>query len=414
MLIYPVNINLKSINSISLIAAEENDDNSAIKSINSTGYIENEEVQLEEIETEINDIEENIQKLEVIDDPIIEDLYNELSNINIYEIVEEEVNVLEEQSEDNTIDELVFEDKISDFISINKASAEGELDQNEEQIDEEIEQEFDYPSDEVGGTELISTEITLNIVSDSNEDSSEKEVLDIEEFVEQKQEEEFSLITTSTANAARAGWGYFFAVQSTFVANAKTKNAIFVQTVKVPVTGGIYKPKHFTIKMYNQTKTHRDGDYSTTTSKTFTNVKKNKQVDITTDINSTKFWRGKTVVTGHFSDGSTDVEELKSNRLLLNKKGVIYPTYKDPYSGKKLTQPSSTTYKKNYVNKWTDKNRKDYRNWYNNKFKKLDWKKYEFHHISPRAYSGSNDYSNLIPLKKEFHQKVVSPWWTNY
>lgn len=272
MLIYPVNINLKSINSISLIAAEENDDNSAIKSINSTGYIENEEVQLEEIETEINDIEENIQKLEVIDDPIIEDLYNELSNINIYEIVEEEVNVLEEQSEDNTIDELVFEDKISDFISINKASAEGELDQNEEQIDEEIEQEFDYPSDEVGGTELISTEITLNIVSDSNEDSSEKEVLDIEEFVEQKQEEEFSLITTSTANAARAGWGYFFTVQSTFVANAKTKNAIFVQTVKVPVTGGIYKPKHFTIKMYNQTKTHRDGDYSTTTSKTFTNV----------------------------------------------------------------------------------------------------------------------------------------------
>ncbi|MEK5522415.1 MULTISPECIES: hypothetical protein [Heyndrickxia] len=36
------------------------------------------------------------------------------------------------------------------------------------------------------------------------------------------------------------------------------------------------------------------------------------------------------------------------------------------------------------------------------------------HHIRPREYYGSNDYSNLISLKKQFHRSEVNPWWTNY
>ncbi|EME72543.1 hypothetical protein BSONL12_21594 [Bacillus sonorensis L12] len=35
---------------------------------------------------------------------------------------------------------------------------------------------------------------------------------------------------------------------------------------------------------------------------------------------------------------------------------------------------------------------------------------YEVHHVIPLKYGESNDMNNLFPLKKEFHQKTVTPW----
>nr|WP_286119127.1 HNH endonuclease [Thermoactinomyces sp. DSM 45891] len=35
------------------------------------------------------------------------------------------------------------------------------------------------------------------------------------------------------------------------------------------------------------------------------------------------------------------------------------------------------------------------------------------HHIIPREYGGTNDFDNLIPLPRDFHQQRVTPWWNS-
>lgn len=43
----------------------------------------------------------------------------------------------------------------------------------------------------------------------------------------------------------------------------------------------------------------------------------------------------------------------------------------------------------------------------------VDLTGYDVHHIIPREYGGTNDYSNLIPLAVSDHRTVTS-WWVNY
>ncbi|HEU5383541.1 MAG TPA: HNH endonuclease signature motif containing protein [Ktedonobacteraceae bacterium] len=39
------------------------------------------------------------------------------------------------------------------------------------------------------------------------------------------------------------------------------------------------------------------------------------------------------------------------------------------------------------------------------------WEPYDIHHILPREYGGTNDFWNLVPLPRDLHQLVVTPWW---
>lgn len=383
-----------------------------------TGYISNETVELGELNQEVENIEVKIEQLNTIEDLIVQEMYEELSQIDVQGIVEEETFLLEEQyqevyknieNEESSTAEVSVSNN-SNLFSLSKASANDEV---TEPTDIVVIEE-DYPETSEGINNLVDADLTLKIVVPSN-DNEGFEVQDIDTFIEEtKEASEETLVEPSNAEASSASWGYFFAVQSTFVANHPTTNAKFVQVVEVPITGGITRPVSFTVKMANENKTYRDGSYSTNSSNTFTNVKKNQEVTLVSSITSTKFWRGKATVTGYFSDGSKDVGNLTSDRFLLNKKGVIYPSYKDPGSGKTLTVPEYTNWSKNYVEGWTTTDRNKYRNWYDDNYRDINWSNYEVHHIRPRAYAGTNSNSNLIPLPTDFHRKVVSPWWTNY
>ena len=44
------------------------------------------------------------------------------------------------------------------------------------------------------------------------------------------------------------------------------------------------------------------------------------------------------------------------------------------------------------------------------KYLGVDLTGYDVHHIIPREYGGTNDYSNLIPLAVSDHRTVTS-WW---
>lgn len=42
------------------------------------------------------------------------------------------------------------------------------------------------------------------------------------------------------------------------------------------------------------------------------------------------------------------------------------------------------------------------------------WAEYDIHHIVPREYGGSNDFWNLVPVRRNIHQQQLNPWWNRY
>ncbi|WP_083426426.1 HNH endonuclease signature motif containing protein [Thermoactinomyces sp. DSM 45891] len=57
-----------------------------------------------------------------------------------------------------------------------------------------------------------------------------------------------------------------------------------------------------------------------------------------------------------------------------------------------------------YIGKYGDPKKKD---------DSFNWADYDIHHIIPREYGGTNDFDNLIPLPRDFHQQRVTPWWNS-
>jgi hypothetical protein len=102
---------------------------------------------------------------------------------------------------------------------------------------------------------------------------------------------------------------------------------------------------------------------------------------------------------------------------LLNKVAYEYPPYTDPYSGKFMMQPARTDWAKTTSISWTTTDRNKYTAWYDNTYPNHSWiwnnGTVEIHHIRPRNYGGTNDYSNLVPIPTQRHYDVSS-WWTNY
>lgn len=95
-----------------------------------------------------------------------------------------------------------------------------------------------------------------------------------------------------------------------------------------------------------------------------------------------------------------------------NKKAEKYPTQiSSPVTGQSFPYKFSMTMSKvpeaNRVS-WTTSNRNAYADYLGK-----DLTGYEVHHIVPRAYGGTNVYSNLIPLTPTDHTTVTS-WWASY
>lgn len=143
----------------------------------------------------------------------------------------------------------------------------------------------------------------------------------------------------------------------------------------------------------------------------------------TFNVNKTQFWKLRTTVNIVWSN-KTSTKTYSLGPVLANKKAIIYPQFKDPYSNKTLRAPSTTTmpvapkdkrvqwdnntraaYIKKYVETYGDPKKKN---------KNFNWSDYDIHHIIPREYGGTNNFNNLIPLLRSFHQQVVTPWWVNY
>lgn len=95
-----------------------------------------------------------------------------------------------------------------------------------------------------------------------------------------------------------------------------------------------------------------------------------------------------------------------------NKKAAKYPTQiKSPVTGQSLPYNFSMTMSKVPESdrvKWNPSDKEAYA-----KYLGKDLSGYGVHHIIPRAYGGTNVYSNLIPLTKTDHQTVTT-WWASY
>ncbi|WGV59547.1 HNH endonuclease signature motif containing protein [Brevibacillus brevis] len=141
---------------------------------------------------------------------------------------------------------------------------------------------------------------------------------------------------------------------------------------------------------------------------------------VTYYLKDARFWQSVARMTPYFgkvpAGGSLTV--FAPNKILLNSKAIGYPYYKDPISQQIMPEPETTTWTKvhsDYRVPWTKKEREEYKDWYRKQYKtNFDFDGYEIHHIRPRAYGGSNDPINLIPVPRDFHRKTVSPWFTGY
>lgn len=99
--------------------------------------------------------------------------------------------------------------------------------------------------------------------------------------------------------------------------------------------------------------------------------------------------------------------------VLLNKKGQYFPNYVDPLSGKSAMN-IRTDWTKIGTRRWNGRTSyiKKYNSTYGNQSDAW-WNIREIHHIRPRAYGGSDDFSNLMPVTKPQHV-LITQWFANY
>lgn len=118
----------------------------------------------------------------------------------------------------------------------------------------------------------------------------------------------------------------------------------------------------------------------------------------------------------------------------VNSKGVPYPEVKDIRTGQNMGFPEgvgSRVPKESRVGWYRNQSeanlyrvndtdilcKKDYIDeWYRCGYQTPEggWDLYEIHHIKPREFGGSADFENMVPLLKDVHRKVVTPWWNGY
>ncbi|MGE6556191.1 HNH endonuclease signature motif containing protein [Exiguobacterium artemiae] len=369
------------------------------------------------INDNLNSITNSLEELKKEDDSELTDLVNDISkedlNIETADYLDKLKNEYSFENADIISREIKNDsEEKNSFTKANTVSAE------ENENEEIAEMEWDY-ADEEPTSLILDANVELNIVI-SSEDEEEYEVYSVEEYKEKVKEaskKETGFIKSKKAQAvSQAKIGWFYAAHIIALTDMKTKNAKFVNIGTITSVGG-YKPKTLKVSLRTGYKnsSSKDVGYETVKTLNVANAKKSVDYQIASDVNYTHFWKAYASFKGIFPDGSSDTDSKKSKRFLLNKKGLPYPEYTDYLSQKKMHEPSSTKWeRKKYPEEWGTTLRKKYRKWYDDKYYALHWEDYEVHHIRPRAWYGSNDYSNLIPLPKPFHQKSVSPWFVNY
>lgn len=119
-----------------------------------------------------------------------------------------------------------------------------------------------------------------------------------------------------------------------------------------------------------------------------------------------------TMVSGYTNTGVIPVK----GAYLTNKKGQLFPQYIDPVSKKDTASQIETNWEKiSPVPAWTGRKKyiQDFEAIYGEQDVENYWKKVQIHHIRPRAYGGSDDFSNLVPVETTAHT-LITTWFRNY
>ena len=110
----------------------------------------------------------------------------------------------------------------------------------------------------------------------------------------------------------------------------------------------------------------------------------------------------------------TEVKDIRTEQNMVFPEGVGSRVPKDSRVGWYRNQSEANLYrvndtdilcKKDYIDEW-------YRRGYQTP--EGGWNLYEIHHITPREFGGSAEFENMVPLLKDVHRKVVTPWWNGY
>ncbi|MCR6111799.1 HNH endonuclease [Bacillus sp. A301a_S52] len=133
------------------------------------------------------------------------------------------------------------------------------------------------------------------------------------------------------------------------------------------------------------------------------------------NVDTTYFWTARTTMTVAWPTGSPQTRQGSYETVLLNSKAKPYPTVENLHNGQTMAEPSSTTWAVDPVER-ADNLRATFIAWYIDTYgnPRWDWSPLDIHHVRPLKYGGSNNMSNLFPVPRDFHQQVISPWWTNY
>ena len=122
--------------------------------------------------------------------------------------------------------------------------------------------------------------------------------------------------------------------------------------------------------------------------------------------------------TGGSTDKEALVEKFGTPSDVVNRHGQSYPRMVDPRTGEFVSFPENlqSTERADRV-PWNSDLRGAYiKEWLDRGYPKPPhgWEPYDIHHILPREWSGTNDFENLVPLRRELHQLIVSPWWAGF
>ncbi|MEW9700932.1 HNH endonuclease signature motif containing protein [Paenibacillus sp. SI8] len=177
---------------------------------------------------------------------------------------------------------------------------------------------------------------------------------------------------------------------------------------------------HYDLVLANSTS--QNGAYSEydNSASTLSQIYVGKQIYTEFPVFSSYYWDFAIGLVSFDSEGAPYLPapiEGEYNLGLANGKGLSYPVYTDSLQGKVMSKPQYSNYLPvgNKVS-WTSTDRQNYINWYTQWYGTPSggWTQYDIHHILPRQFGGTNDYSNLMPLPKWYHQQTVTPWWSNY
>jgi RHS repeat-associated protein len=116
------------------------------------------------------------------------------------------------------------------------------------------------------------------------------------------------------------------------------------------------------------------------------------------------------------SSSSDDSSSSSGNARPVNTRGEPYPTMIDPRTGSQVPFPEGNLERIPPENRtpWNNITRGQFiKQWYDNGYSTPEggWAAYDIHHILPREYGGTNDFWNLVPLLRDLHQFIVTPWW---